>query len=801
MATRESLETLGSDKFQTRESLETLGSDKVQTGESLETLGSNAKSSFFSSFDSHIYTKPTAQSAYDVASIYKVTDNKNALLKLSDLQKVSVDEKNIFLNYNKFILSIGSEFDIKLGVSNRKFDKFKNIVEKMFEFYYENNLETTFSTETTEQNFTFANLFASGNLVKSQLLDCSVAALSLESGTLSIRFPIGFVINKYNGKKDSQSTIDAPLQKFFISLNDINYANSAPVTNGIFYDSQIAVDGTYSYFVQTVDLIINYAKDVPQSVTFITEYKEQNFSSYDASVPPMSPSVDIRNYANVNNKLLILLNVNEGSDAFKAKDINLFTQKQKDLFAKIYKDKGINYPNNDYIFSYSQNQERFFLVYRIDSRPTSYDQIILEKNIIKKLDIQKLENSFDDKISPNKKYYYCFLVQDSSGILSDASLVYETEMVDQGGTVYLKQSAFIPELKTNFISAKDFQDRVRIFPIDAQINIPDKLQQYVELIYDGDDNKYNLAYPGVLDFISNKLGFKSKTVKTPVITQEFIPPLLQQTPIVITQEFIPPLLQAQGAQFTGQSQVTESEEIAAQAGPQIQQNAANELPPKFVTTLDLLSVNPVLLGFSLELEPSEAGQEINTIAETLKNKVLKFVTAEQAQENFEKFLQDNFAFFSKTTQGNNTVWSDIASDRLKNKTLDSNKEMEFLSEQIKQLFSYIVKNPNEPLTIQKQNSLEILVTKFFEIASTLLFINILTVKFTYNKKLSEVILPLETMFSNNNNVVYKVRVESQNSKKKFDLNITYNLQISEKIQLLQNSGITKQFEVLKSEPY
>ena len=125
-------------------------------------------------------------------------------------------------------------------------------------------------------------------------------------------------------------------------------------------------------------------------------------------------------------------------------------------------------------------------------------------------------------------------MQDSSGILSDASLVYETEMVDQGGTVYLKQSAFIPELKTNFISAKDFQDRVRIFPTDAQINIPDKLQQYVELIYDGDDNKYNLAYPGVLDFISNKLGFKSKTVKTPVITQEFIPPLLQQTPIVIT---------------------------------------------------------------------------------------------------------------------------------------------------------------------------------------------------------------------------------------------------------------------------
>jgi hypothetical protein len=152
-------------------------------------------------FDSHIYTKPTAQSVYDVPSIYKVTDNKNALLKLSDLQKVSVDEKNIFLNYNKFILSIGSEFDIKLGVSNRKFDKFKNIVEKMFEFYYENNLETTFSIETTQQNFTFGNLIASGNLSKSQLLDCSVAALSLESGTLSIRFPIGFVINKYTGKK------------------------------------------------------------------------------------------------------------------------------------------------------------------------------------------------------------------------------------------------------------------------------------------------------------------------------------------------------------------------------------------------------------------------------------------------------------------------------------------------------------------------------------------------------------------------------------------------------------------------
>ena len=765
------------------------------------------RESFHVDFYSNVHVKPTEIDVFNIPSFYKTQDDRNILLNISDLQKISIDEKIFLLNYNKFNLTVEPTFYLKNSVPDKNVKDFRNFVEKLFSVYYENYLGTSFSLEQLQKDFTFAELSQGSLRLKSKLqpIDCSVQALSLDTGTLSIRLPIGFVVNKYSGRKEPENTTEVPLQRFFISINNINIAGNSSSVKASFYDKQIAVNGTFSYFIQTVDLVINYKKDkynTPESISFITQYEQQNSSSYDdVSIPPMPPSIDIRNYSNINNKLLILLGVNEGSDAFEAKNINLFSQQQKDFFAKIYKDKGINYPNNKYIYSASQNQERFFLVYRIDSRPTSYDQIILEKNIIKKLDIQKLENSFDDKISPNKKYYYCFLVQDSSGILSDASLVYETEMVDQGGTVYLKQSAFIPELKTNFISAKDFQDRVRIFPTDAQINIPDKLQQYVELIYDGDDNKYNLAYPGVLDFISNKLGFKSKTVKTPVITQEFIPPLLQQTPIVITQEFIPPLLQAQGAQFTGQSQVTESEEIAAQAGLQIQQNAANELPPKFVTTLDLLSVNPVLLGFSLELEPSEAGQEINTIAETLKNKVLKFVTAEQAQANFEKFLQDNFAFFSKTTQGNNTVWSDIASDRLKNKTLDSNKEMEFLSEQIKQLFSYIVKNPNEPLTIQKQNSLEILVTKFFEIASTLLFINILTVKFTYNKKLSEVILPLETMFSNNNNVVYKVRVESQNSKKKFDLNITYNLQISEKIQLLQNSGITKQFEVLKSEPY
>ena len=51
-----------------------------------------------------------------------------------------------------------------------------------------------------------------------------------------------------------------------------------------------------------------------------------------------------------------------------------------------------------------------------------------------------------------------------------------------------------------------------------------------------------------------------------------------------------------------------------------------------------------------------------------------------------------------------------------------------------------------------------------------------------------------------NNIVTKLRIQSENSKKKFDVNISYNLQVADGINLKSSTKITKAFEILKSEP-
>ena len=161
-------------------------------------------------------------------------------------------------------------------------------------------------------------------------------------------------------------------------------------------------------------------------------------------IPPNIPSIQIRNYKYVNNKVLIMLNVALGENIYFANNYFGFSREQIDSFQSIVRDKigGVNYVEG-LIYSKSTNNETFFVVYRTQKKPQSYLDIIDPRNIVKQLDINLFETSFDDKIQPNKKYYYCFQTVDKLGVYSDASLVYEIEMIDQSGTVYLTENLLV----------------------------------------------------------------------------------------------------------------------------------------------------------------------------------------------------------------------------------------------------------------------------------------------------------------------------------------------------------------------
>jgi hypothetical protein len=94
----------------------------------------------------------------------------------------------------------------------------------------------------------------------------------------------------------------------------------------------------------------------------------------------------------------------------------------------------IRFDNDDLI--------RTFWTFRISYRPSTLDDIISVKNFRKRMhaNIPGYPNvnsmAFKDTLTPNKKYYYTFIIQDIHGNFSIPSKVYEIEMVNNAGAVY-----------------------------------------------------------------------------------------------------------------------------------------------------------------------------------------------------------------------------------------------------------------------------------------------------------------------------------------------------------------------------
>jgi hypothetical protein len=704
-------------------------------------------------FESHVYNKPQVNDLSKIESLYQAKnlgqkDNKNFLLKGSEISNITIKESdanllNVNLNFNKFIL--GNDFKLSLNgnIAAKDLESFKNLIKDLFFFYYKNNLNSKDFTLDTVQTYSLNEIIA--GISETYIYSCLKVILKLQPNETSLKIPLGYVITKLEGQKSLSDAEGAePFQKFFIFMNDIvsTYKSNAPIapaispanqginakqgagigqnpnfppnmannnaqfqnsaqaspndfiTNALsFYDLQIINEGSNTYFVQKVHLILNYGESFPNEFSFETNILKtaQNFVSSFVGIPPNIPNVDIRNYTNINNKLLILLNTNEGNDIFIMNDSSLFTAEQKNLSKKIAAQKALSYSSED-IFSSGQKQEKYFLIYRTEVIPQSYGDIINEQNIIKKLDITKLETSLDDKIKPNKKYYYCFRVENLDGTASDATLVYEIEMVDQSGTVYLTQNVFKPQLITNFIPELEFENRVRIFPTEAQINIPEKIAIGGTYILD------SLAQQN--DYISNwqKLIYPND-------------PFGAINKVENSTDFIP-LIQTINAFTT------------------------------LITNLGMVSLTtpeskdlPEQLRKSWEVSP----------------KIVIFLDARKKQIPY---------------------------------------EIQKISSQLQEL----VKKEN--LTAEEETLFGELLSQQYNLYALKFLLEVLKFKDT---PLLSLIIP-DTIFGNNNNRVFKARIESQNSKKKFDVNINYSLQIVQGIKLLKDVTITKEFEVLKTEP-
>tara|TARA_R100000008_G_scaffold17807_1_gene8934 strand:- start:2143 stop:4698 length:2556 start_codon:yes stop_codon:yes gene_type:complete len=154
--------------------------------------------------------------------------------------------------------------------------------------------------------------------------------------------------------------------------------------------------------------------------------------------PPLTPDVDFIPYFGVSQKIRMFLSGRIGTEEV---DEIYFDEEERLLFNAIREKQGllpiepITFRSDDYPYQYE--------IYRMSSPPQRYsdfrDYLIARVDTAYSvLDRTRYASAveFEDTISTNKKYYYTFKCVDLHANISNPTLIYQFEMVDDGTSVY-----------------------------------------------------------------------------------------------------------------------------------------------------------------------------------------------------------------------------------------------------------------------------------------------------------------------------------------------------------------------------
>tara|TARA_R110000824_G_scaffold5923_4_gene27076 strand:- start:5692 stop:9039 length:3348 start_codon:yes stop_codon:yes gene_type:complete len=260
-----------------------------------------------------------------------------------------------------------------------------------------------------------------------------------------------------------------------------------------FVDTQVLYAKTYTYNIYAWQAVFGTTYEyVPVEGSFNgTPFSEFNinvlsrpcvkmiempyysFSKTVIDSPPVYPDVNIIPYRGINNKLLINLNSNSGQVeqvpicCFEDQDAEVFRLLQEkryghelitgltDSETETVISEGYDFGSPEFIersqemFSdrlgtmpvlfESDDPACFFELYRLEEKPFNYLDF-RDKGFKRGFKAKRAPSvSFIDTIEPNKKYYYTFRVKDVHGHSSNPTPIFQVELVDNGGAVYLAQ--------------------------------------------------------------------------------------------------------------------------------------------------------------------------------------------------------------------------------------------------------------------------------------------------------------------------------------------------------------------------
>jgi hypothetical protein len=289
----------------------------------------------------------------------------------------------------------------------------------------------------------------------------------------------------------------APIQTFYLSAE---FSNDAPT---VFFDTQVKYDTNYYYDIDRVILVfgneyeyygdpqVKGGTDIlglpitskiridnrPSVRALVVPYisGEGDMSAKIMDKPPVPPEITFYPYKGINNKLKILLNSSTGK--LEVAPV-IIEEGDEEYFLGEYRAQGAEWSATydeliaagDKLSFRSDDPIDAYEIFRLATKPESYQSFA--GNSVFLNPTRGVPGAILDTILPNTKYYYCARAIDVHGNRSNPTHIYELEMVDNNGQIFLKQGVIRYEApKQNFI--KPGRRFVYIEPAFRQLIFPD----------------------------------------------------------------------------------------------------------------------------------------------------------------------------------------------------------------------------------------------------------------------------------------------------------------------------------------
>lgn len=348
-------------------------------------------------FDAHEKVEKNVSDIFNKYDVYSTIFN--SLINTSEQQELYINDSESAKTYN--VLSLNQE-------------------------YIENLLENN-------SNLNVNLVFDLNSVLESKLNNIKDILTNKKSYTEVI----GYHIRKYEGlSKPTENGRGTPLQQWYVP----NMFSGRPE----FIDTQLIYGREYTYTFNPIILTFTYdtiyaATNVANEFTYnlIPNVKIIDIDDVGASYtnrlldsPPLEPEAEFIPFIGVPNKIQINLNTSIGR---KTVTPIYFTDSEKQKIDQLILSQNSTIEEN-LLFYQADEPSDFFEIYRLPYKPSTY--LDFANNLLTKVSSNGASGAtIIDTIAQNKKYYYVIRSIDYHGNISNPTVIYEIEILNDNGLI------------------------------------------------------------------------------------------------------------------------------------------------------------------------------------------------------------------------------------------------------------------------------------------------------------------------------------------------------------------------------